>query len=77
MFFILFADLFKDYGGTTAGLHTPNIQLCIGQLRLPKVLCFVNPSQLGEWICLYKQKLLNYLFYKSDAPERGGEIFIG
>ena len=65
-------------GGTTVALHTPNILLLTGQLRLPflfTVLCLVFPSQLGKWICLYKQNC-NLFIFKSDAPEGGGEILV-
>ena len=46
--FIRFADFVKrlwlsslTLGGTTDALHTPNILLLTGQLRLPKVTIFV------------------------------------
>ena len=83
--FISFADFVKrlllpslTLGGTTVALHTPNIQLLTGQLRLPfclTVLCLVCPSQLGKWICLYKQKC-NLFIFKSEVPGGGGEIFV-
>ena len=63
--FIHFADFVKrlwlpslTLGGTIVALHTPNILLLTGQLRLPKVIIFVDstmscfPSQLGKWICI-------------------------
>ena len=83
--FIRFADFVQrlslpslTLGGTTVALHTPNVLLLTGQLRLPflfTVLCLICPSQLGKWICLYKQKC-NIFISKSDAPEGGGEIFV-
>ena len=83
--FIRFADFVQrlwlpslTLGGTTDALHTPNILLLTGQLRLPflfTVVCLICPSQLGKWICLYKQKG-NLFILKSDAPEGGGEIFV-
>ena len=83
--FIRFADFVQrlwlsslTLGGTTVALHTPNILLLTGQLKLPflfTVLCLICPSQLGKWICLHKQKC-NLFIFKSDAPEGGSEICV-
>ena len=63
---------------TTVALHTPNILLLTGQLRLPflfTVLGLICPSQLGKWIRLYKQKCNLFLFLKV-MPPKGATKFL-
>ena len=67
-------------GGSTVALHTPNILLLTGQLRLPKVTIFVYSTVLfvlHNWgnKSVYISKNAIYLFLKV-MPPKGAAKFL-